>query len=331
MDRLPVEILTGIAAELLSTRDVCNFRLCSPRCSSAGFPVLFRQIHVMNTVDCLEEAKILHASSAGSSRVTKHLTIHHGSWPEAESLRIWSTHPLRHGHAAESNLGMTCAFRDYRAFVQREASRTSSSDADRFLALFELFPNVSSVTISHVYHWDKGKLTNAQFTRLMSTFRIVPRFEGCVNSAVSSILPVLQRRPLVRDVTIRGLFDPSTTKCINLPSVTRLRIQSLTYPTRREDVHQFLASFPSLEELNLSGNSAGPLFGQGLPLQGVQCPKLTRVEFTNFCTSEDELVDFVQQHGRLRLLVLEKVILYMGREASQAFASQGAQGDDDHT
>lgn len=315
MNRLPLEILTGIAAELSSTLDVRNFRLSSYRCSVAGFPVLLRHVHVMNTVDCLEEAKILCSSNAGSSRVVKHVTVYHGTWPNIDSLRVWLTHPLLHGQKTRPRLGTACAFREYKTFVQREATRTTSSDAGCFDRFFSSFPNLNSVTISHVYHWDKRKLANAQFERLTNTLRLMPKFEGIINSAVSDILPVLQRRPLVRDLTIRGLLDPNTIEFNHCPSIVRLRVHSLTYQARSENVRQFLTSFPSLKDLSLQGDSSSstpPLFEQRLPIQGLTWPRLVQASFTNFCTSEDELVDFVQQHNLLQLVLLERIRLCTG-------------------
>ncbi|KAH7000870.1 hypothetical protein EDB80DRAFT_809945 [Ilyonectria destructans] len=322
METLPLELVTEIAWNLASTADVRHFRLVSRAFAYAASPILFHRLHAINTVGCLSQLHEFQNSPSRSASAARHLTLYHGSWPELGSVDAWSRNPQTLKQSTLSDQTKKQAYSAYRQFVDQEALRDLDKDASRLTEMLELFPNLNSLTISHIHARRWGKLRNAHYHELSKKICVVPFFKASVKDLVQRLLPILHTSSRVSQLSVQGSLDLRGVEWRGVEwtavnrNVLRLKIQSLVVCESCEDrAVTFLLSFPNLEDLELGTEAGGWISEQKLPLQSLWWPNLWQVTFHHLWASEDELVDFIVRH-ELRQLTLHNVTLFNGSWAS---------------
>ncbi|KAK3377657.1 hypothetical protein B0H63DRAFT_398707 [Podospora didyma] len=283
------------------------------RFAYAGFPVLFRNVCTMNTLSCMHQLQTLGDSPFGSLRNTKHLTIYHGTWPLLDCRGDWDRNALWVGCRSWANSrAAEDAFRRYTQFITQEALREFKPDA-QFRKLIHSFPTLNSITISHVNRWDWKPLNNEQYNALIKKIWILPYWTSFVADAVFSLLNVLHFFPHIRRLNIFGSLSPEHYVPGVYPAVSHLQVRSLiSCNALKTKTRDFLASFPNLSELSISLEPGGPLNEQKLLLDALHWPQLCYFALYNVWISENELFGFVERHGRLRHLALDRITLIQG-------------------
>lgn len=312
MNTLPLELLAEVAWNLPSSSDIRRFRLVSRAFAYASSPALFHRIDVINTESYLNELQDFQTHPSNSAAAARHLTLYHGIWPTLNTIHAWSQSPLAIRQSSLADHRTMQAYSAYRQFANREALRDFDTDILKFTKMLQLFPNLTSLTISHIHAWRFGKLKNDHYDDLSWKIRIIPFFTAHVEDVVQQLLSVLHMSPRVSQLSIQGSLDLRGVAwgTIN-KSILHLIVQSLVVCWPQEDgAESFLRSFPNLRELEL-GTEAGRLNEQKLPLRSLSWPDLKRVTFHHLWVSEDELVDFIMRH-QLRKFVLHNVTLFTG-------------------
>lgn len=316
MDNMPQEILAEIAKFLPSVADLRRFRLVNSTFASAGFPSLIHHLGILNTYDYLQELQTLR-KSCGCFGATKHVTVYHGTWPYVLNRQRWMAHPLflRERTKDSSDDAVETAYRNYRSFVERETSRGFESDVTEFLTLLQSFPQLQSLTLSHLQAWRWRPLQNLHYKSLKDRTWVVPFFQDAVHDLAGKILPLLNTFPRISRLNIEGGLNAQhlTTGGHQYGNVTRLRVTSLTVAKSFiEQTRSFLASFPNLEDLTIQVAAGGPLSELSLPLESLEWPRLSRLELAHLLVHEDAICSFAERHRRLQRMSLKKITLTMG-------------------
>ncbi|KAI1841728.1 hypothetical protein JX266_012096 [Neoarthrinium moseri] len=311
MESLPSEVLVAIAAQLPTSADICQLRLVNRHFACAGFWVLFQRVHVLNTLNCLDQFKELDRSPRGSIRTVRHLTLHFGSWPTFSSRREWQSHPLllRPQYGCEDDE----AFKNYRRFIRDEASRDFDSDVVRFRGLLEMLPNLRSLSISEVNARRPAPLANAHYNQLKKHIRIVPYFQAPSEAVVSRVLCSVNVMNRLSNLTFEGYLNPNTAvNGMDFPGIRHLKIDCLLVDsTLAHHAVKFLRSFPNIVELDVRLDSMGPPSWRKLSLKELQWPRLQHVHLQDIWTTEDEFFDFIDRH-KLEYLHLRNAVLAQG-------------------
>ncbi|KAH6869652.1 hypothetical protein B0T10DRAFT_418290 [Thelonectria olida] len=317
METLPLEMVTEIARNLASTSDVRHFRLVSRAFAYAASPVLFWRVHAINTVGNLNQLRDFQCHPSNSAPAARHLTLYHGDWPALDSIDAWSQTPQALQQNTLPNHAKIKAYFAYRQFIDQEALRDLNTDISRFTGMLELFPNLTSLTISHIHAWRWGKLSNDHYHELSRNIHVVPFFKGWVGDLVQKLLPILYKSPRLKQLSVQGSLD---LRGVEWTAVNRnilyLKVQSLiTCESQEDQAGIFLRSFPNLQQLELGTEAGRWIREQKLPLYSLWWPDLWQVTFHNLWASEDELIDFIVRH-QLQQLTLNNVTLFNGSWAS---------------
>jgi hypothetical protein len=310
MNTLPSEILDGIAAHLPGAVDIGNFRLIEKRCASAAFHILFRRIQLLNTVNCLINIEEFFASPYGSSRITRHLTLHHATWPLLWTPSTWRDHPLR----VQPSPDDAQALESYLRFIQTEATDKSHRGCDsRIQEVLRQFVQLQSLSITDVQSHRYRPARNHHLDHLKSRIRMVPSFQGRLNEILEEVSPVFNSMPSLNALSIEGSLDISTTTISeSFPGITDLRVTGLLMNTATsEDFQRFLLAFPNLTHILLRPASLGRPSERSVPLAVVQLAKLRHAELYDIWTSESALLNFAVQN-RLHSLSLIGINLIQG-------------------
>lgn len=318
METLPLELLTEVAWNIRSTSDVQQFRLVSRAFAYAASPVLFHRVHAINSAGCLAQLHKFQKCPSKSASAARHLTIYHGEWPDFGSIDAWSSNPHALKPDSLSSLAKGEAYSAYREFICQEARRSPDEDISRLTEILALFPNLNSLTVSHIRAWRWGELKNDHYYNLSWKIRIVPFFKPWVEDLVYKLLPILCTSSRLNQLSIQGSLDlrgQAKWTAVNR-NILRLQVQSLLVCESREDqVDIFLRSFPNIQELDLGTEAGGWIRDQALPLRSLWWPDLWRVIFHHLWASEDELIDFLLRHP-IRRLTVHNVTLFEGSWAS---------------
>ncbi|RSL89855.1 hypothetical protein CEP52_014776 [Fusarium oligoseptatum] len=183
----------------------------------------------------------------------------------------------------------------------------------RLRGILARFPNLTSLTISHIHAWRYGKLSNEHYEQLSQKIRLVPLWKGWVEDLARMLLPILPSFPQLRKLNIPGSLALTGFEWMIVNrNILYLKVDNLVVCDSPDNqAHSFLQSFPSLQQLELGTEANGPVSDQKLSLKRLWWPDLCRVTFRHMWTSEDELVDFVVRH-QLDELTLRNVTLYGG-------------------
>jgi hypothetical protein len=302
---IPLETLSAIAAEL-TLDDICHFRLVSYRWAQAGFPILFRHLQIINTLDALQDFRFLQNTPFGSLKITKSLAIYDCDWPVIFSRKFWEAHPNMLHPKIPSRAAQ--AFENYQTFSSRELSRDLDSDIKFFTELLQALPNLQELTLSQVHAQKWGAFWCRSYRVLQQRICAIPYFEGHMEGIASRILPILPHLPSIKALSIHGDLKPCISRIENL-NLRCLRLKPLLVSQAliQETVH-FLSSFPNLEELSICVASIAPPSEQELPLSFLLWPKLSRVTFKNLWVSEEDFLGFFNRHSITRLSLSEVML-----------------------
>lgn len=106
---------------------------------------------------------------------------------------------------------------NFLTFVNEEHNRDYKSDTELFTNLPPSFPMLRDLTISHIYHWKRGRLENRQLRQLQGHIGVSPLFDGSVDQAAYRILPALENKSKVSNLYIHGIMDPRGIKKYTCP------------------------------------------------------------------------------------------------------------------
>ena len=313
MEVIPVELLTEISTNLASTSDIRHFRLVSRAFAYAATPVLFSRVHAINTVECLKELHEFQCRPPNPASAARSLTLYHATWPRVASLEAWCRHPQALSQDSLSSHAKIQAYNAYRRFIDEEAGRDFKMDISRLKRILARFPNLTSLTISHIHAWRYEKLKNEHYRQLSHRIRLVPLWKGWVQDLVRILLPILPSFPQLNKLNIPGsLALVGAEWMVVNRNILYLKADNLVVCDSPDNqAHSFLQLFPSLQELDLGTEAGGPASGQKLSLGKLWWSDLCRVTFSHMWTSEDELVDFIVRH-QLDELTLRNVTIYDG-------------------
>jgi hypothetical protein len=310
MEALPLDIVVEIAWALSSTSDMRNFRLVNKAFAYAVSPVLFRHVQAINTIGCLSQLHNFQHDREGPASATRHLTLHHATWPQLESFDAWQTHPQALNHADLPIQAQVQAFSAYRQFTHQEVARNFETDLYGLAKILDMFPSLTSLTVSHVHNWRWGRLKSDYYDELCQTIRIIPFFKARVEHLTSRLLPILPRFPQITRLSIPSTLDIEDDEwVVRNDSIVSLDVSNLV--VRGYDhvqVHKFLRSFRNLQELILSTESGGQISEQRIALWSLHWPNLRRLHLRHLWTSEDDLISFIERH-QLEQLALRNVTL----------------------
>jgi len=308
MDKIAQEILVLIAYKLPTIDDIRRFRLVCRALSFAGFDVLFRRVSVLNTAENVKHFQEVMRIKAPHQVLlnTRHLTIYHGTWPLVNSRKDWLQHCLRL-HRSNQH-APNAAFGHYKRFVSSQENGPGCEA--RILTLFTSLPKLQSVSLSHVNTWSHTPFNNIHFEKLLDRILILPFWGSFVAQPLSGILAHLNKFPNIKRLNIHGTLLPEQTEG-TYDGITHLEVRSII---RRSEsaTRNFLLSFPSLRSLELQMDSCYAVEEHTLSLQHLHWPQLRICTLVDLCTTEDELFTFIQQHGKLRLVLLNYVTLTQG-------------------
>jgi hypothetical protein len=313
METLPLDLVVEIAWALTATPDIRNFRLVSKAFAYAASPVLFQRFQAINTLGCLGRLYEFQTDFPNSASTARHLTLHHGDWPQLESLNAWKTHPQALSHVDLSKRGEMQAYTAYRRFIGHEVARSFELDVSVLTKILENFPSLASLTISHIHTWRSRKLRDNYYDRLCHVVRVIPFWKPSVEDITSRLLPILSHFPQITKLSVSGALDAERLKrLVRNQSILSLHVSNLVVRgDKHDEVRNFLQSFPNLEELILGTESGGQISEQRIALKSLQWPNLRRVHFRHLWTSEDELMDFIERHP-IQQIALRNITLFSG-------------------
>lgn len=310
MEAISLELVTEIARQLDAAFDVSRLRQVSRAFAYAASPVLFHNIQVINTVECLNQLSEFQNRSSALASTARHLTVHHAIWPQLRSLDDWSNHSLALSHKYLSERAKMLAYSAYRQFMDQETSRTFGTDICRLIRILGMFPNLTSLTLSHIHTWRWVKLRNDHYDKLRQRIHMVPFFEAKVEDLAYTLLLILPNFPQITKLNIPSILDMREGEWrVTNESILSLNVGNLVVRGyNHHQIHCFLQSFPNLQELILATESEGQISEQRIVLCSLYWPNLRRVHLRHLWTSEDDLISFIERH-QLEQLALRSVTL----------------------
>lgn len=325
MDLLPLETVVEIGI-LLSTKDVCSFRLTCCYFAQAAFPIISRHLSLIDTSTCL--AEFLHYLKANPHISVETLTIYHGKWPIC-SRKEWLAHPLlcyeqypcmtrQNGSRPFDTTRAMEAYGKYRNFLAAEDRRNQSTDVIVMTNILRLLPNLKAITVRNLQPWGQTPLTSAKVSNLRKAIWISPSFGGSLHGVMVWLLKSIVGHPSLNSIAVRGRVLSSTLCGYQLPRIVTLRLTAViltragSWDDPTKDAWAFLQVFPNLRtlELRLSITDSSTK-----PLERIQLPHLVHLSLEGVQANGHLLANTLGQR-RLCSLTMKDVTLLDGDWAS---------------
>lgn len=262
MDLLPLETL-AVVATLLPHADLCRFRFVNRRCAAISYPIISRQLSLLDTSWCIRKFADFIGEHGSLLQFTRTITIYCGDWPRCPRPE-WETHPLLRPELHPTHLlrrtveqkkftkAINWSYEKYIDFVNEEENRHPYTDKQTLQFLLLCMPNIQALRFRPYRTSYRSLSQNSMYGSFVDDIGIRPTFRGLSAKTIETYALLLPKLEALTELCLDGRLALDQ---VSLTTIKTIRSLKLVSVGKLDGFTEFMAAFPCLVQFSFESRS----------------------------------------------------------------------------